>query len=72
MYYPLDEKWEIDRQCLIIKEQIGAGAFGVVNRATGFGLPGLPQQCTVAVKMLKGGYNYIVDSLGCINSLQNS
>ena len=55
---PLDEKWEVPRESICIKDFAGEGAFGYVARAEAFELPGnITTPCTVAVKMLKGsGY----------------
>ena len=52
--YPLDEKWEVPRESIEIKELAGEGAFGYVAKAEAFQLPNMPTLCTVAVKMLKG------------------
>lgn len=52
---PLDEKWEVPRESIFIKDLAGEGAFGYVAKAEAFELPGsIPTPCTVAVKMLKG------------------
>lgn len=51
--YPLDEKWEVPRGSVAIKELAGEGAFGYVAKAEAFELPNMPTPCTVAVKMLK-------------------
>ncbi|PFX31063.1 fibroblast growth factor receptor 3-like [Stylophora pistillata] len=51
--YPLDEKWEVPREMLFIKDLAGEGAFGYVAKAEAFQLPNTPTPCTVAVKMLK-------------------
>ncbi|KAL9983803.1 hypothetical protein ACROYT_G006033 [Oculina patagonica] len=51
---PLDEKWEVPRESIFIKDLAGEGAFGYVAKAEAFELPGNnPTPCTVAVKMLK-------------------
>lgn len=51
---PLDEKWEVPRESICIKDFAGEGAFGYVARAEAFELPGNnTTPCTVAVKMLK-------------------
>lgn len=52
--YPLDEKWEVPRESIEIKELAGEGAFGYVAKAEAFQLPNMLTPCTVAVKMLKG------------------
>ena len=52
--YPLDEKWEVPRESIDIKDLAGEGAFGYVAKAEAFELPNIPTPCTVAVKMLKG------------------
>lgn len=51
--FPLDEKWEVPRELIDIKELAGEGAFGYVSKAEAFQLPKVPTPCTVAVKMLK-------------------
>ena len=52
---PLDEKWEIDRENIILSGLLGEGAFGKVMKAEAIGLPNLPSyRFEVAVKMLKG------------------
>lgn len=52
---PLDEKWEVPRESIFIKDFAGEGAFGYVAKAEAFELPGnITTPCTVAVKMLKG------------------
>ena len=52
---PLDEKWEIDRENIILLGLLGEGAFGRVMKAEAIGLPNTPSyRCEVAVKMLKG------------------
>ncbi|RMX38498.1 hypothetical protein pdam_00015234 [Pocillopora damicornis] len=51
--YPLDEKWEVPREMLFIKDLAGEGAFGYVAKAEAFQLPNTSTPCTVAVKMLK-------------------
>lgn len=51
--YPLDEKWEVPRESIEIKELAGEGAFGYVAKAEAFQLPNMLTPCTVAVKMLK-------------------
>lgn len=51
---PLDEKWEVPRESIFIKDFAGEGAFGYVAKAEAFELPGnITKPCTVAVKMLK-------------------
>lgn len=50
----MDEKWEVPRGSIAIKELAGEGAFGYVAKAEAFDLPNMPSPCTVAVKMLKG------------------
>lgn len=49
-----DEEWEIPREHIVFQEQLGEGAFGIVMKATAYGLNDKPSQCTVAVKMIKG------------------
>lgn len=52
---PLDEKWEIDREHIILLGLLGEGAFGKVMKAEAIGLPNMPSyRFEVAVKMLKG------------------
>ena len=52
---PLDEKWEIDREHIILSGVLGEGAFGKVMKAEAIGLPNMPSyRFEVAVKMLKG------------------
>lgn len=52
---PLDEKWEIDRDHIILSGLLGEGAFGRVMKAEAIGLPNVSgYRCEVAVKMLKG------------------
>ncbi|XP_078358900.1 fibroblast growth factor receptor 4-like [Oculina patagonica] len=51
---PLDEKWEIDRDHIILSGLLGEGAFGRVMKAEAIGLPNVSgYRCEVAVKMLK-------------------
>lgn len=52
---PLDEKWEIDREHIILSGILGEGAFGRVMKAEAIGLPNVSSyRFEVAVKMLKG------------------
>lgn len=50
----LDEKWEIDREQIVLLGLLGEGAFGKVMKAEALGLPNMPYRFDVAVKMLKG------------------
>lgn len=50
---PLDEKWEIDREQIVLLGLLGEGAFGKVMKAEALGLPNMPYRFEVAVKMLK-------------------
>lgn len=54
----LDEKWEVFRELICIKDFVGEGVFGYVVRVEVFELLGnIIIFCTVVVKMLKGsGY----------------
>ena len=54
---PLDKDWEIDRNQIVIKEQLGEGAFGLVMKGEATALTDMPNRCTVALKMLKGQYD---------------
>ena len=54
LYLPLDLEWEIDRDLITIKEQLGEGAFGLVMKGEAYGLLEMGVTSTVAVKMLKG------------------
>ena len=58
---PCDEEWEIDRSQITIGEQLGEGAFGLVMKGDAVALPDRPAKCSVAVKMLKGMYMYIIN-----------
>nr|XP_019962663.1 PREDICTED: receptor-type tyrosine-protein kinase FLT3 [Paralichthys olivaceus] len=51
--FEYDQKWEFPRENLELGNELGSGAFGMVVRATAYGInkPGVSQQ--VAVKMLK-------------------
>ena len=64
---PLDEKWEIDREHIILSGLLGEGAFGKVMKAEAIGLPNMPSyRFEVAVKMLKGkicSYFHVLPSL---------
>ena len=50
-------KWYIPYDKLQVHEKLGSGAFGMVKKATGYGV--VPGQCEtiVAVKMLKSTHN---------------
>lgn len=50
---PLDQKWEIDREQIVLLGLLGEGAFGRVMKAEALGLPNMPYRFEVAVKMLK-------------------
>jgi len=50
---PYEEAWELDRSQLVFSEILGEGAFGRVLKAEATVLG-----FTVAVKMLKGEWNY--------------
>lgn len=57
---PLDQKWEIDREQIVLLGLLGEGAFGKVMKAEALGLPNMPYRFEVAVKMLKGGVDFLV------------
>ena len=59
---PLDDDWEIDRNQIAIKEQLGEGAFGLVMKGEATALTDMPNRCTVALKMLKGQYDQVQSS----------
>lgn len=64
---PLDEKWEVPRESICIKDFAGEGAFGYVARAEAFELPGNnTTPCTVAVKMLKGSGYILFQTLSSV------
>eukprot|EP00794_Sanderia_malayensis_P005560 gene5560-6245_t len=48
-----DPEWEVDFNSLEFQSILGEGAFGRVVKGIAKGLPGRPEQTTVAVKMLK-------------------
>ena len=47
---------------MIFLGQIGAGAFGVVQQATAYGIGRVPKASNVAVKMLRGTAVHCFDS----------
>ena len=53
--------WEVPRESLTIKKIIGKGAFGQVAKAAAIDLHGAPGETIVAVKMLKGKWNFSSD-----------
>uniref|UniRef100_A0A7N8XVZ4 receptor protein-tyrosine kinase n=1 Tax=Mastacembelus armatus TaxID=205130 RepID=A0A7N8XVZ4_9TELE len=57
--FEYDLKWEFPRENLELGKELGSGAFGMVVRATAYGIskPGVSQQ--VAVKMLKDTYQTV-------------
>lgn len=50
---PYDKKFEFSRENLELGQQLGAGAFGVVFKATAKGILSHEEETIVAVKMLK-------------------
>lgn len=56
---PLDARWEVQRDKLILGDNLGQGAFGLVKRADARGLKPGQISTTVAVKMLKGKFEII-------------
>jgi len=50
-----------------IEKIIGKGAFGQVAKGTAIGLRGTPGKTTLAVKMLKCKYFFLLGLLGIIN-----
>lgn len=62
VYMPLNpstKSWEISRQQVKIDKIIGKGAFSVVAKAIVFNISGIENNATVAVKMLKGEFDFI-------------
>lgn len=50
---PLDSKWEFPRERLVLGEELGSGAFGMVRQGSAIGINNRNDSTTVAVKMLK-------------------
>lgn len=50
---PYDKKYEFPREKLKLGKQLGAGAFGVVVKASAHGILPYEDETTVAVKMVK-------------------
>jgi len=65
--HPLTRSWEIEKQHVTIEKIIGKGAFGQVAKGTATELRGRPGKTTVAVKMLKCKYFFLLRLLGIIN-----
>ena len=67
VYESLDLKtrsWEVPRESLTIEKIIGKGAFGQVAKATATDLHGAPGKTIVAIKMLKGKWNFSSEQRG--------
>ena len=61
VYMPLNPStmsWEINRQQVKIDKIIGKGTFSVVAKAIVFNIRGIENSATVAVKMLKGEFDF--------------
>ncbi|KAH7978742.1 hypothetical protein HPB49_006574 [Dermacentor silvarum] len=58
---PLDPEWEFPRERLVLGKPLGEGAFGQVVKAEAYGLGDKEGPTIVAVKMLKGPLQVIVE-----------
>jgi len=65
--HPSTRSWEVEKQHVTIEKIIGKGAFGQVAKGTAIGLRGRPGKTTVAVKMLKCKYFFLLGLLGIFN-----
>lgn len=59
---PYDQTFEFPRDRLKLGNQLGAGAFGVVMKATAQGISSSEEQTAVAVKMVNSNCNHEVGS----------
>lgn len=60
---PYDQKFEFPRDKLIMGKQLGAGAFGIVMKATAYGITSNEEQTIVAVKMIRNNTDHKVCTL---------
>lgn len=63
---PYDQKFEFPRDKLILGKQLGAGAFGIVMKATAHGITSNDEETIVAVKMIRSNADHKV-CIPCIN-----